>query len=44
MKNLIFVLLSIAILSGCSNRAQLPPDVSGDLESINKTQAIDYEK
>lgn len=44
MKKTIFILLSVIALAGCSNRAQLPPDVNGKLEAINQTQVIDYGK
>jgi PBP1b-binding outer membrane lipoprotein LpoB len=44
MKQLIIIFLSVIVLSGCTNRAQLPPDVNGKLEPINQTQVIDYGK
>lgn len=43
-KTFMIVFLAV-VLTGCvSSKQQLPPDVSGDLEPINKSQVIDYGK
>lgn len=34
----------LTVLAGCTQKQQLPADVTGDLVPINKSQVIDYER
>lgn len=34
----------LTVLVGCTQKQQLPADVTGELVPINKSQVIDYER